>query len=71
MHMASDAQKYKAQILQIAGFGCLTPIGQLILRKLDIGHIDLNLNFFVILLISLFFALIGIICIVRGLIHLE
>lgn len=69
--MVSDAQKYKAQILQIAGFAFLTPFGQLILKKLDVGYIDFNLNFVGVLVVSLIFAMIGIIFIVRGLIHLE
>ena len=69
--MISDLDRYKAQTLQIAGFGLMTPIGQFILILLSLEPIKFNLQFVLSFIISFVFLICGIIVVAQGHEHLK
>ncbi len=69
--MVTEAQKYRAQFLQISGFCLMTPIGRLVLEFLDSGWDDLTIKFFFYLIITLVLAYWGIRFIIRGMASVE
>ena len=64
--MASDLQKYRAQVFQISGFGFISPLGRLILDAKDIKFENLNLWLLVYFIFSLILAYFGMILIFKG-----
>ncbi len=63
--MASDLQKYRAQIFQISGFGFMSPLGKIILDSKDIKFENLNLWLLVYFLFSLILTYFGMILILK------
>ena len=65
--MLKEENKYFAEILKIAGFALMTPLGKIVLNISEIDLFKLNIFFFVNLLISLVLFYFGIIFLIRGL----
>ena len=69
--MVTEADKYRAQFLQIVGLACMTPMGKIFL---DIPNVDIqymSIKHFLYLIVCLFLAYVGIMIAVRGLEILE
>ena len=64
--MVLEENKYRAQILQIGGFGLMTPAAKIYLSILDLKLNDLSVKFFIYSLVSMFLLYLGIIFLVRG-----
>jgi len=64
--MASDGNKYRAELLKIVGFSFMAPLGKVILNIPDYTYEDINLKFFIFCLLSLVLLYIGIIVLRRG-----
>ncbi|OGI18706.1 MAG: hypothetical protein A3B68_03430 [Candidatus Melainabacteria bacterium RIFCSPHIGHO2_02_FULL_34_12] len=64
--MISEFQKYRAQLFQISGFAFATPFGRLILKLLDLEPIALTIRFFIVLVISIFLLICGILLLIKG-----
>jgi len=69
--MASDLQKYKAQIFQIIGIGFTAPLGKVVLDAFDIEFDKYDLKLLSLFLIAFFFAVLGIILMFKGSDHLD
>ena len=69
--MVTEEQKYMAQFFQISGLCCMTPLGRLILKLLDVEPFNISLRFFVVLIISTLLLIWGIILVLKGLERVE
>ena len=69
--MGTESQKYRAQLFQVSGLACFTPIGKTFMDLPNIGIGHMNLKFIIYLLLSVFLIYMGIILIVRGFEVLE
>ncbi len=65
--MANDFNKSRAQIFQTGGFALMIPFGRLILKLLDNESNDINIQFFIVLFVSVMIAFCGIILLLKGL----
>ena len=65
--MASDFHKYRAQMFQTGGFSLMIPFGRLMLKLLDNEPINIDIQFLVVLFVSLLIGLCGIMLIIKGL----
>ena len=65
--MASDFDKYRAQIFQIAGFALTTPFGRLILKLIDNEPVNVSVRFLTVLFISAVIGFCGIMLLLKGL----
>lgn len=64
--MASDIQKYRAQMFQILGFAFTTPLGKFMLDLKDIRLTDIRIWLFIYFLFSVIIAYCGIIFLNKG-----
>ena len=58
--MIEEYQKYRAEILRVAGFALMTPVGKLFLNMLELNF-NLNVQFFTNLFGSLMLFILGVI----------
>lgn len=65
--MASDFNKYRAQMFQISGFSLMVPVGKMVINFIDGELMNANSRFFVALLISIFLLFCGIMLLLKGL----
>ena len=65
--MVSDFHKYRAQMFHTSGFSLMIPFGRLMLKLLDNEPININIQFLVVLFVSLLIGLCGIMLILKGL----
>ena len=65
--MVNDFHKYRAQMFQVSGFSFMVPAGRMITNFIDGDPINVNLRFFVALIISVFLLFCGIMLLLKGL----
>jgi hypothetical protein len=65
--MSNDFNKYRAQILQTSGFALMIPFGRVMLKLLDNESNDINIQFFIVLFVSVMIAFCGIMLLLKGL----
>lgn len=71
MTMASEVQKYRANMFQIGGFGLMSPLGKVVLNFSEYKLLDLNLQFLLNILLSLLLFSLGIMLLIKGMETLE
>ena len=71
VRMASDAQRYRALSLNVAGFALMTPFSKMILNILLDGVPDLTLGYIARIFVALVFLLLGIIFVAQGVYIVE
>ena len=71
IYMTLEAERQRAQFLQITGLAFMSPFGRLVLKFFNLENIPLNLHFMIALILSLIFLYVGIIIAVRGIEILE
>ena len=64
--MASDLQKYRANLFQVSGFSLMVPISKIILNLNEMSLEDLNLQFFFYVLPCFLLAYLGLALIAKG-----
>jgi len=64
--MASDLQQYRAQIFQISGFALMSPIGKFVLDLKDTKLKDMDIWYFICLVIAFMLGYFGIILYLKG-----
>ena len=69
--MASDAQRYKAFSLNIAGFALMTPFSKMILNTFLDGLPQVTIGYLTRILVAFALLFFGIIFIAQGSQHLE
>lgn len=68
--MTSEKNKYKADVLKIAGFAVMSPFGVIVLKIFDESKFYLDFKHFIFFLISILLLYLGVIIVNRGLVHL-
>lgn len=64
--MISDLQKYRAQVFQISGFALMAPVGKFVLDLKDTKPGDMDIWYFICLVIAFMLGYFGIIFIFKG-----
>lgn len=64
--MANNLQEYRSQIFQISGFALMSPLGKFILDLKDTELENMDLWYFICLLIAFVLFCFGIISILKG-----
>jgi len=64
--MIDEADKYRAQMFQIAGLSCFSPIGKFFIDIKNLGSDNINFALFSHIIISISIAYFGIILLYKG-----